>query len=72
MPDSTAAPSVMGRPGFDFGTIIQLLGEISMLGVQVQTVPVGGSVQTPPEQAVHVTLSDGKRFDLTLVATRVT
>lgn len=72
-PDGTAAsPQVVSRPGFDFGTMLQIMGELSFLVTQVQTIPVGGSVQTPPEYAVHVTLSGGKRYAVTLNATRET
>jgi hypothetical protein len=49
---------------------MHIMADISMLAVQIQTTPVGGTVQTPPESAVKITLSDGKRFAVSLVATR--
>ena len=64
------AAQALSRPGFDFVTVMHIMADIGMLAVQIQTTPVGGTVQTPPESAVHITLNDGKRFAGTLVATR--
>jgi hypothetical protein len=64
------AAQALSRPAFDFATVIHLMADVGMLAVQIQTTPVGGTVQTPPESAVGITLSDGKRCAVTLVATR--
>jgi hypothetical protein len=50
--------------------VMHLIADIGMLAAQIQTTPVGGTVQTPPESSVKITPSDGKRFTVTLVATR--
>jgi hypothetical protein len=51
--------------GTDFATVMHLMGDISMLAVQIGTIPVGANVQTPESSALHITLSDGKRFSVT-------
>ena len=67
---TSVAAQALSRPGFDFATVMHLMGDISMLAVQIESVPVGGNVQTPESSALHIALSDGKRFYVTLVATR--
>jgi hypothetical protein len=67
---TSVAAQALSRPGFDFATVMHLMGDISMLAVQIGSVPVGANVQTPESSALHIALSDGKRFYVTLVATR--
>jgi hypothetical protein len=64
------AAQALSRPGFDFVTAMHIMGDIGTLAMQIQATPVAGTVQTPPESAIHITLSDGKGFSIALVATR--